>query len=103
MLPCFNNVHDNVHKEKIMTTISATQARSKFFELIKDTINKHKTFHIHHRQGDVVLMSGEEYENLQETLELLSLPGFKESIKKSIEQIDKGQTYTMDDVFGMKE
>jgi antitoxin YefM len=83
-----------------MASISATKARTEFFDLIKDTINKHKTFHIHHRQGDVVLMSKEEYENLQETLDLLSVPGFRESIKKSIKQIEKGETYSMDDVFG---
>ena len=84
----------------VMASISATKARTEFFDLIKDTINKHKTFHIHHRQGDVVLMSEDEYENLQETLDLLSVPGFRESIKKSMKQIEKGETYSMDDVFG---
>ncbi len=82
-----------------MASISATKARTNFFELIKDTINKHKKFHIHHRQGDVVLISEEEYESLQETLELLSVPGFRESIEKSVKQIEKGETYSMNDVF----
>ena len=86
-----------------MAIISATKARTEFFDLIKDTINKHQVFHIHHRQGDVVLMSEEDYENLQETLELLSIPGFRDSIKKSIEQIEKGETYSMDDIFGKKQ
>ena len=62
-----------------------------FFELIKDAITKHKVFRIHHRDGDVVLMSDEEYESLQETLELLSIKGFRESIKKSFKQIEKGR------------
>ncbi len=85
-----------------MTNINATKARTEFFTLIKNTINKHKTFHIHHRQGDVVLLSEEEYDNLQETLELLSIPGFRESIKKSVKQIETGDTYSMDYVFGKK-
>lgn len=83
-----------------MTIVNATQARKEFFDLIKDTLTKHKMFRIHHREGDVVLMSEEEYETLQETLELLSIPGFRGSIKKSLKQIEKGETYSIDEVFG---
>jgi antitoxin YefM len=85
-----------------MTTINATQARKDFFELIKDTLAKDTIYRIHHRAGDVVLMSEEEFAGLQETLELLSIPGFRESIKKSLRQIEKGQTYSLDEVFGTK-
>jgi PHD/YefM family antitoxin component YafN of YafNO toxin-antitoxin module len=45
-------------------------------------------------------MSDEEYENLQETLGLLSIKGFRESIKKSLKQIERGETYSVDEVFG---
>ena len=83
-----------------MAGINATKARKEFFELIKDTIKKHEVIHIHHRDGDVVMMSEEEYEILQETLELLSVPGFRESIKRSLKQIEKGETYSVDEVFG---
>lgn len=83
-----------------MASMNATKARKEFFDLIKDTINKHRVFHIHHRQGDVVLMSQEEYESLQETLELLSIPGFRKSIARSVEQIKKGETYSFEEVFG---
>ncbi len=47
-----------------------------------DAITKHKVFRIQHRDGDVVLMSDEGYESLQEMRELLSIRGFRESIKK---------------------
>ncbi len=83
-----------------MAGINATKARKEFFELIKDTIKKHEVIHIHHRDGDVVMMSEEEYESLQETLELLSVPGFRESIKRSLKQIEKGETFSVDEVFG---
>jgi len=83
-----------------MATVNATQARKEFFGLIKNAVKRHKVFRIRHRDGDVVLMSEEEYENLRETLELLSVPGFRESIRKSIQQMDKGQTYSFDEVFG---
>ncbi|NLI30883.1 MAG: type II toxin-antitoxin system Phd/YefM family antitoxin [Nitrospiraceae bacterium] len=85
-----------------MTTVNATQARKEFFDLIKDTVAKHTVYRIHHRAGDVVMMSEEEYEGLQETLELLSVPGFRESIKKSLRQIEKGETYSLGEVFGAK-
>lgn len=98
------NVHINVHyKERLMARVNATQARKEFFDLIKDAINKHKVFHIHHRDGDVVLMSEEEYESLQETLDLLSIPGFRESIRRSLKQIEKGETYSLNEVFGEKD
>lgn len=83
-----------------MASINATKARKEFFALIKDTIDKHRVFHIHHRKGDVVLMSGEEYESLQETLELLSIPGFRASITRSVKQMKRGETLSLEKVFG---
>jgi len=82
-----------------MTDINATEARQEFFNIIKNTIKKHQIYHIHHRDGDVVLMSEDEYESLQETLELLSIPGFRESIAKSVEQVEKGETFSIDEAF----
>ncbi|MFC1485176.1 type II toxin-antitoxin system Phd/YefM family antitoxin [bacterium] len=86
-----------------MVNLNATKARKEFFEIIKDVINTHQIFHIHHKKGDVVLLSEEEYESLNETLELLSIPGFRESIKKSMKQIEKGETYSMDEIFKVSE
>jgi len=40
-----------------MPDINATEVRKSFFEMVKDAITSHKIFHIHHRDGDVVLMS----------------------------------------------
>jgi len=83
-----------------MVNINATKAKKEFFEIIKDTINKHEIYHIHHKQGDAVLLSEDEYSSLQKTLELLSIPGFRESIAKSVKQIEKSELYSLDDVFG---
>lgn len=83
-----------------MTTVTATEARKNFFEIIKEVNKKHKTYHIHHKQGDVVLLPEKDYESLLETLELLSIPDFRKSIKKSVTQMKKGQTVSMKDVFG---
>ena len=83
-----------------MTDINATAARRDFFDMIKNTIKKHQIYHIHHRDGDVVMLSEKEYESLQETLELLSIPGFRESIAKSVKQVEKGETFSIDEVLG---
>lgn len=85
-----------------MTKLSATVAKRDFYNIIRSAIKKHQLYHIHHADGDVVVMSEEEYESLIETLELLSIPGFRESIKKSVEQIKKGETISFDEVFGDK-
>lgn len=78
-----------------MTTLTATKARNELFHLIKKTSQGHQTYRIHHRDGSAVLMSEEDYDNLMETLHLLSIPGFKTSIKKSIRQMQKGETRSL--------
>jgi antitoxin YefM len=86
-----------------MKKITATNARKDFFELIKRVTHAHKIFHISHKNGSVVLMSEEEYDNLIETLDLLSIPGFRKSIQRSVTQMKKGETFSFDEVFGESE
>ena len=83
-----------------MTTLTATDARREFFDLVKGVTRKHKIYRIHHRSGDAVLLSEEDYENLTETLELLSTPGFKQSMRHSVRQVQKGETLSLDEVLG---
>ncbi len=94
------NPSNNSFREITMNTITATNARKSFFEIIKNTIEGHKTFRIQHAKGSAILLSEEDYEEIVETIELLSVPGFRESIKRSVEQQKKGETYSMSDVFG---
>ncbi len=46
------------------------------------------------------MISEEDYEGLLETLELLSLPGFRQRLKTSIKQMKAGDTVSMDDLPG---
>jgi len=82
-----------------MTTMTATDARRELFNLIKKTNKVHQHYRIHHRDGSAVLMSEEDYESLIETLHLLSVPGFKSSIRKSVKQMKDGETLSFDEVF----
>ena len=83
-----------------MTTLTATMARKEFFGLVKNAAEGHRSFRIQHRRGAAVLMSEDDYEGLLETLELLSIPGFRDSIRRSVKQMQKGETIPMSDVFG---
>ena len=86
-----------------MADINATEARRSFFEIIKNSVKTHQIYHIHHRDGDAVLMSEEEYESLQETLSLLSIPGFRESISRSADNMANGETFSIEEVLGNDE
>ena len=82
------------------SNITATDARRDFFEIVKGATEKHQIYRIQHRKGSVVILSEEEYDNLIETLELLSIPGFLKNLKRSVDQMNSGETFSMDDVFG---
>jgi antitoxin YefM len=80
-----------------MTTLTATDARREFFELVKRAAHGHKIYRIRHRSGAAVLMSEEDYESLMETLELLSIPGFRASMKRSVAQMKRGETVSLEE------
>jgi len=85
-----------------MTTLTATNARREFFDLVKGATHKHQVYRIYHRKGSAILLSEEDYESLLESLELLSTPGFRESIRRSVRQMRKGETFSFSEVFGEK-
>jgi len=58
-----------------MKTISADHAKSELARLVRRTVKGHEAFRIVHEDGDAVLLSGEDYDTLMETLELLSETG----------------------------
>jgi antitoxin YefM len=83
-----------------MATLTATDARKSFFDLIKAANERHEVYHIRHRSGDAVLMSQTEFDGLLETLELLSSPGFREGFEASRQEAEAGDTVSFDEVFG---
>jgi antitoxin YefM len=83
-----------------MNKLTATDARRDFFDIVRGATQKHQVYRIQHRNGSVVLLSEEEYDNLIETLELLSIKGFRESIERSVDQIKRGETVSFEEVFG---
>ena len=85
-----------------MTTLTATDARREFFDVVKGATDRHQVYRIHHRRGSVVLMAEDDYDSLMESMELLSTPGFRRTLKRSVEQMRKGETLSVEEVFGEK-
>jgi prevent-host-death family protein len=63
-----------------MKTITATQARSKIYQLMDEAADSHEPIQITGKRGNAVLLFEEDWRAIQETLYLMSIPGMKESI-----------------------
>ncbi|NOQ22290.1 MAG: type II toxin-antitoxin system prevent-host-death family antitoxin [Candidatus Aegiribacteria sp.] len=86
-----------------MRTLTATDARKSLFKLLKSASENHEIYHIRYKNGDAVLMSESEYDSIQETLELLSSPSFREGFKTSRKEAEAGDTLSFEEVFGEKQ
>ena len=67
-----------------MTTLKATEARAKFYKLIDEAASSHKPITITGKRSNAVLLSEEDWNSIQETLYLLSIPGMRESIREGL-------------------
>jgi antitoxin YefM len=63
-----------------MDIFSASQARANLFKLLEQVNQDSKPRIITSRRGDGVLISKDDWDSIQETLYLQSIPGFVESI-----------------------
>ncbi|HHJ12302.1 MAG TPA: type II toxin-antitoxin system Phd/YefM family antitoxin [Chromatiales bacterium] len=68
-----------------MTTLNATEARSRLYSLIDEAAASHRPILIKGRRGNAVLVSEEDWNAISETLYLLSVPGMRESIREGME------------------
>ena len=67
-----------------MTTLNATEARSKLYSLIDETAETHQPIVITGKRGNAVLLAEEDWNAINETLFLLSIPGMRESIREGM-------------------
>jgi antitoxin YefM len=61
-------------------TMNITNARKDLYRLIEQVIESHEPVHITGRKGTAVIISEEDWKNIEETLYLVSIPGMRESI-----------------------
>jgi prevent-host-death family protein len=83
-----------------METLTTAAAREDFENMVKLVTEENKIYKIKSTKNSAVLLSYKEYESLQETLELLSIPGFRESLQLSLQQVKNNETYSLDEVLG---
>ncbi len=67
-----------------MTTINATEARSRLYALIDETSDSHEPILITGKRGNAVLLAEEDWNAINETLHLLSIAGMRESIREGL-------------------
>lgn len=63
-----------------MKTMTPSNARKDFYKLLDQTIETSEPCQISTKRGDVVIISKDDWEALQETLYLVSIPGMKEKL-----------------------
>ena len=76
-----------------MVTVNATEARSRLYNLIDEASQTHKPIVITGKRYNAVLLAEEDWNAINETLHLVSIPGMRESIiegmETSLEECDK--------------
>ena len=76
-----------------MTTLNVTEARANLYKLIDKTSVSHEPVVITGKRGNAVLLAEEDWNAINETLHLLSVPGMRESILEGMqESIDTAAT-----------
>ncbi|MDR2216068.1 MAG: type II toxin-antitoxin system Phd/YefM family antitoxin [Nevskiaceae bacterium] len=65
-----------------MSVLTASAARANLYRLIDQAAASHQPIRIAGKKASAVLLSTEDWEAIQETLYLLSIPGMRESINK---------------------
>ena len=67
-----------------MVTMTTSQARARLFQLVDAADVSHEPVQIKGRRASAVLVSSEDWDAIQETLYLLSIPGMRESLLKGM-------------------
>jgi len=68
-----------------MTTLTVSEARSNLYRLLDEVAESHTPALITGKRSNAILVSEEDWNSIQETLFLLSIPNMRESIKQGME------------------
>ena len=67
-----------------MARLTATEARTKLYKLIDEAAASHKPITITGKRSNAILLSEDDWNSIQETLYLLSVPGLRDSIREGL-------------------
>jgi antitoxin YefM len=79
-----------------MTTLSVTEARANLYKLIDDTSVSHEPVIITGKRGNAVLLAEDDWNAINETLHLLSVPGMRETILAGMQESIDGAATELD-------
>ena len=69
-----------------MTTVNVTKARANLYKLIDDASVSHEPVVITGKRGNAVLLAESDWNAINETLYLLSVPGMRESVLEGMRE-----------------
>lgn len=67
-----------------MSILNATSARNNFFRIIDEALTTHKPATVTGKSGNVIIISEEDYNSIQETMYLCGISGMREKIVKGL-------------------
>ncbi|MEI6634845.1 MAG: type II toxin-antitoxin system Phd/YefM family antitoxin [Chlamydiota bacterium] len=67
-----------------MTSMTATEARKKLYALLDNVAASHEPVRIAGKRHSAVLVAADDWQAIQETLYLISIPGVRASIVKGL-------------------
>jgi len=79
-----------------MAVLTASSARSNLYNLIDQTSESHEPVIISGKRNNAVLVSEEDWDSIQETLYLTSIPGMRESIIDGMKEALETSTKKLD-------
>ncbi|NTW54668.1 MAG: type II toxin-antitoxin system Phd/YefM family antitoxin [Chlorobaculum sp.] len=68
-----------------MKTVNVSEARANLSRLLDEVAESHEPVIIIGKRSNGILISEEDWNSIQETLHLLSIPGMRESIREGLE------------------
>lgn len=79
-----------------MKTLTTTEARKNIYKLVEQTNETREPIQITGKKNNAVLVSEEDWRNIQETLFLTSIPGMRESILEGMKTPVSETTESLD-------
>jgi PHD/YefM family antitoxin component YafN of YafNO toxin-antitoxin module len=83
-----------------MQTIKISKDQSELVNIVKLVTTENRVYQLETAEDSVIILPYKEYEILKETIELLSIPGLRESLLTSLQQVSNNETYSLDEVLG---
>ena len=84
-----------------MEAIGMAEARNHFADMVNGTSKEGEVYLIHSRgTPKAVMISIDEYRDLKATIEEMSDPEARRLLKKGQDDIERGKTHTVEEVFG---